>query len=100
MFQRDNLWIGLSAGLLVPFVGYAFLLMASERLDAYLLESRGVQQPVFDALTLQIMALCLNLIPLHIFNKKRFARAMRGVMLATFLYAFAWIAFFGSSFLD
>jgi hypothetical protein len=100
MFKRDNLWIGLAAGMLVPFVGYALLLMASERLDAYLLESRGVQQPVFDALTLQILALCLNLLPLHLFNKRRFARAMRGVMLATLIYAFAWMVFFGSSLFD
>ncbi len=100
MFNRDTRWVGLLVGLVVPFVGYAVLLMISERVQEHLFADRPLTEPLFDTLTLQILALCMNLIPLHRYNKMRFALAMRGVVLATFLYAAAWMAFFGVSLFD
>lgn len=100
MFNRDARWVGLLVGLIVPFVGYAVLLMVSERLQEYLFSDRPLTEPLFDTLTIQILALCTNLIPLHSYNKMRFAHAMRGVVLATFLYAATWMAFFGVSLFD
>ena len=33
-YKNDKVWIGLLAGLLIPFVGYAILLMILEQLAA------------------------------------------------------------------
>ncbi|MBK6950343.1 MAG: hypothetical protein IPH16_21725 [Haliscomenobacter sp.] len=88
--------MGILVGLALPFAGYGVLLMLSEQLELTLFQGKELAEPVFDEITLQVLALCLNLIPLHLYNKQRFTLSMRGVLIATSLYALAWIFLFGS----
>lgn len=99
MFERDSIWIGLFLGLAVPFAGYGILLMVSEKLEALLFPGRTLPEPLFDSATLQVIAICLNLIPLHFFNKKRFILGMRGVISSTMVYAILWLISLGLPFL-
>lgn len=91
MFERNALWFGLVFGFALPFAGYGVLLMLSEKLEALLFPGRQLPEPLFDAATLQVMAICLNLIPLHYYNKRYFIKTMRGILIATMVYALLWV---------
>lgn len=95
MFNKDAIWVGLLTGLGVPFVSYAVLLMVSEHFQVAFFPERSLNDPIFDTLTLQVIALCCNLIPMHLYNKRRLLHAMRGIALATFAYAVVWLILFG-----
>jgi len=94
MFEKDTLLFGIILGLCIPFVGFATLQMISERIAE--MESLGseIQTIHIRKRTLAIFAICLNLIPFNIFQKKRFESSMRGVVFATLIYVFVWIAYF------
>lgn len=96
MFERNSIWIGLFLGLAVPFAGYGILLMLAEKLEALLFPGRTLAEPLFDNATLQVIALCLNLLPLHQYNKRRFDLGMRGVMISTMFYAICWMISIGA----
>ncbi len=97
MFDRNAVWMGLLVGMALPFGGYGILLLLGEKLEDLLFPTRQLPEPLFDHITLQVLAVCLNLIPLHLYNKRRYMASMRGVMIATMLYAIAWVALSGSS---
>jgi len=96
MFEKNSIWLGLLLGLAVPFAGYGILLMLSEKLEALLFPGRNLAEPLFDSATLQVIALCLNLLPLHQYNKRRFDLGMRGVMISTMFYAICWMISIGA----
>jgi hypothetical protein len=83
--NRDALWVGVIVGLLVPFVGYAVLLMLYEQVEALGWIQKG---------GLSIVAICLNLWPLNVYQKKRFTDSMRGIVLPTGLYVIIWVVYF------
>jgi hypothetical protein len=91
MFERNAIWFGLLLGLALPFAGYGILLMLSEKLQVLLFPTRQLAEPLFDAATLQVLAICLNLIPLHFYNKHYFIKTMRGILIATMAYALLWL---------
>ncbi len=94
--NRNMLWFGLLIGLVLPFVGYALLLMIYDGLEsAGALSGRGFSAN-FRQRTLGIVAVCLNLIPLNFFQKKRLTQSMRGLVLATLVYAVIWFVYFGA----
>jgi dolichyl-phosphate-mannose--protein O-mannosyl transferase len=98
--NRDKLWIGLLIGLVVPFVGYAIILMILEALGAS--ESLAEKNLNFDfkERTLALLALALNLIPMRIFMRKYMNKALRGLVLATLVYGLVWMVYFGSKLLE
>ena len=77
MFKKDSVWIGLTAGLIIP--GLGFLLVE--------LIKRNVSFLVKDDL-LYIGCVALNLLLLKYFDKKDMESAYKGVISATFLCAF------------
>ena len=95
----DKLWIGLLAGLVIPFVGYAILLMILE----YLGESPGLQNARlnfdFKMRTTALLALALNILPLRYFQKRRANAGLRGVVVATMIYGLIWMYHFGQQLL-
>lgn len=98
--KYDKIWIGLLVGLVVPFVGYALLLLILEQLAA--IESLADNRLNFDfkSRTLSVLALALNLIiSMRFFRNKRANQGMRGVLLATLVYGAIWIYFFGKQLL-
>lgn len=98
-YKNDKVWIGLIVGLLIPFVGYAILLMILEQLGAS--DALADRRLNFDfrARTLTLLALALNLIPLRFFRNRRANQAIRGMVLATLLYGIVWVYFFGQQLL-
>lgn len=97
VWQRDHIVLGLIMGLLIPFVGYALLLVLLEELQSvdWLMGSNG--QLVFRTRTTLLVAICLNLIPFSIYQRRRKAKTMRGILSATLIYSVAWIIYFGST---
>ncbi|MDX1941624.1 MAG: hypothetical protein SFU99_13785 [Saprospiraceae bacterium] len=95
---QNKLWIGLLIGLLLPFVGYALLLTIYDQMDAMGWTSNIGFSPNFRARTLGVIAICLNLIPLNIFQRRRFGETVRGIAVMTVLYAIGWVIYFGNTF--
>ena len=98
-YKNDKVWIGLLAGALIPFVGYAILLMILEQLAAN--ESLANQRLNFDfrTRTIGLLALAVNLIPMRCFRRRRANQAIRGLVLATMAYGLVWVYFFGQQLL-
>ncbi|MBN8678603.1 MAG: hypothetical protein J0M29_10285 [Chitinophagales bacterium] len=95
MLQRDEIWIGLLYGILLPTAGFLILYNLFS-----LLEIKGAASGVgfsenFRERTLAIVALALNLFTLSKFRKRRWEKAMRGVVIATSLLALAWLFVYG-----
>ena len=99
-YKNDKMWIGLLAGLLIPFVGYAVLMMILEMLGANDTLANTRLNFNFRERTLTLLALALNLIPLQFFRTKRANQAIRGLVLATLAYGVVWVYFFGQQLLN
>lgn len=93
--KRDKLWIGLVVGLLIPFVGYAVLLMILEQISASEAIAESRLNFNFRERTLTLLALALNLLPMRVFLRRRANNALRGLVLATIIYGACWMFFFG-----
>ncbi|NUO00258.1 MAG: hypothetical protein HUU01_06535 [Saprospiraceae bacterium] len=92
--DRNALWIGAVVGLVLPFVGYAVLLMIYEQLESFgWLKSAGFSTD-FRQRTIAIVAICLNLWPLNVYQKKRYTDTMRGIVFPTALYVIVWVVYF------
>jgi len=99
LFNRNALWFGLVIGLFLPIAGYGILLMIYDWMEAAGLMSQTGFSENFRARTLGIVAVCLNIIPLNAFQRKRFTKSMRGLVLATIIYAVIWFIYFGAKLL-
>lgn len=97
MIQRNNVWIGLVLGLLIPFVGYALLLVILEEMQAAGWLTSGDGELIFRTRTILLMSICLNLIPFSIYQRQKKAKTMRGVLSATLLYSLIWVVYFGTT---
>lgn len=95
MLQRDEIWVGLLYGLLLPTAGFFLLYNLFS-----LLEIKGAASGIgfsenFRERTLAIVAIAINLYPLSLFRRRRWERAMRGVVIATTLLALGWLMMYG-----
>ncbi len=95
MFQKNEIWVGLLVGLLLPTMGYILLYEIFN-----LLESRGAASGAgfsvnFRERTVGIVAIALNVIPLNLYQKRRWELSMRGVVIATSLLAVVWVVVYG-----
>lgn len=97
MLQRNNVWIGLALGVLIPFVGYAVLLVILEEIQAAGWLTSGSGELIFRNRTILLMAICLNLIPFSIYQRQKKAKTMRGILSATLLYSLVWVVYFGTT---
>ncbi|MEM1215637.1 MAG: hypothetical protein AAGJ82_08135 [Bacteroidota bacterium] len=96
VYKNDKAWVGLLAGLIIPFVGYAILLMVLEYLGSIDALTNRRLNFNFASRTTAILALALNvLIAVPYFRNRRANEAIRGVLIATMLYGGAWLFFFG-----
>ncbi len=95
MFQRDELWVGLLYGLLIPLTGFMILYNVFSLLEIKGAASGAGFSENFRERTLAIVAIALNLFLLSRFRKLRWERAMRGVVIATSLLALVWIMLYG-----
>jgi len=98
IFNRNEIWVGLLIGLLIPFVGYACLLVIFEQLEGLDLGSSSGFAIGFRQRTVAIIAICLNIFPLNNFQKKRMTQSIRGLVLATFALVGVWLILYGPQF--
>jgi len=95
MIQRDELWVGLLYGILLPAAGFLVLFNLFSLLEIKGAASGAGFSENFRERTLAIVAIALNLFLLSRFRKLRWERAMRGVVIATALLAFVWLFLYG-----
>ena len=93
--NKDSLVVGILLGIVVPFVSYAIWLMIFEQLDSMgALDNSGFSDN-WRARTTALLAICMNIIPFSIYNRKRFFNSMRGFVFPTLLYAAIWFFYYG-----
>ena len=91
MFEKNEIKSGLILGLAFPLIGFIISYLVLVGIPAPQFISFEGIVPNFRARTILIVAICLNIIPFRIFTGKRFTDSMRGVILATFGWAFLWV---------
>ena len=95
MLNRNELWVGLLLGLLIPILTYTLLLQIFS-----ILEVKGAASGVgfsenFRERTLAIVALATNLFLLSFYRRRRWDKTMRGIVIATTLLALGWLYVYG-----
>jgi amino acid permease len=93
--QYDKLWIGILAGLCVPFAAYGILLMIYDKMDYYEIFNPVGMAPGFRERTIALLAIICNIIPLQIFNKRNLLESMRGIIFPTLFYVVLWMYYYG-----
>ncbi len=94
-WEKNKIWIGLLVGLLVPFVGLAILELLLEQLDEWVFQqARNRLSESFKDRTLYLIAIIFNIIPFQLYNKQKKILSMRGMVIATTIYAIAWMVLF------
>ena len=97
-FLNRNHWgIGFLFGVIIPFVGYALLMILNEQILKTGNFGAGGSDPIFDETSLLLFALCLNLIPFTIYQRRRWNQSMRGVLTATMIGAMLWLFLFSTN---
>lgn len=95
MLNRNEIWVGLLYGVLLPTISFILLYQIFSLLELKGAASGAGFSPNFRERTLAIVAIALNLIPLNIFRRRRWELSMRGVVIATGLLALAWLFRYG-----
>ena len=95
VFQRNELWVGLLIGILLPLAGFTILYQIFSLLEARGAASGMGFSPNFRERTLAIVAIALNILPMNVYQKRRWDKSMRGVVVATTVLALFWLLRFG-----
>lgn len=94
-WEKNKIWVGILVGLLVPFVGLAILELLLEQLDEWVFQqARNRLSESFKDRTLYLIAIIFNIIPFQLYNKQKKILSMRGMVIATTIYAIAWMVLF------
>ena len=96
---NTNTLIGFAFGACIPVLGYMLIYFVFEQLtDSGLLGELGSSMSVIKRMrTIAVLAIATNLIPFQYFKKKRKGEEMRGIVIATFIYALIWIVYYWNS---
>ncbi len=97
ILSKDSIIIGLILGLAIPFVGYALLLELYDQLETQGIISDIGLTETFRKRTIALLAVCMNLIPFSLFNRRRFYNGMRGLIFPTVIYVLCWLYYFRDS---
>lgn len=95
MLNRNELWVGLLMGLLLPVLTYTILLQVFSLLEIKGAASSAGFSENFRERTLAIVALATNLFLLNTYRRRRWDKTMRGVVVATTLLALWWLYVYG-----
>ena len=100
MLKKNEIWVGLVLGLIVPVIGFGVLYGIFAYLDrADAVSNIGLGED-FRLRTIGIVSIALNAILLNKRNKRRATRTMRGIVIATFIYIVVWLVYFGDTVLN
>lgn len=93
--DKNSLVLGILLGLIVPFVGYAIWLMIFEQLEnAGIMSATGFSENWRER-TIALLAICMNLIPFSVYNRRRYYNTMRGMVFPTILLVIIWFVLYG-----
>lgn len=95
MLQKNKIWFGMAAGFLLPALCFVILYQLFSILEKLGGVSSEGFSPNFRERTLAILSIAVNLYLLNTFRRRRWDLAMRGVVIATTVLAFAWVYFYG-----
>lgn len=95
MSQRNKIWFGLLAGILLPVFCFVLLYQIFSIFGKLGWVSSEGFSPNFRERTLAILSIAVNLYLLQTFRRNRWDLAMRGVVIATTMLAAGWVFFFG-----
>lgn len=100
-FINTQMLIGFAIGVTVPVFGYVIVEFIFEQLtNAGVMNELGSSLSVVKRLrTLAVLAIATNLIPFQLLRGRREFEKMRGILLATFIYAIVWVIYFWDSIL-
>lgn len=85
--KADKLWVGLIVGIVLPFLVLLIVYLSSY---AYMTVPDFLRKMAFQAVFLKLLSLCaiINLGSFFLFYQTKNDRAARGVIWATFFFAF------------
>ncbi len=95
MFEKDSIILGVIAGLVVPFIGYATWMLLFEQFTEWGIMSADGFSTNWRERTIALLAIAMNLIPFSYFNRKKHINTLRGIIFPTIAFAAAWMFFFG-----
>ncbi len=95
MLQRNELWVGLLLGILMPVLGMMLFNAIFNLLELKGAASSSGFTESFRERTSAIIAIALNLVLLNIYRNRRWENAMRGVVVATSVLAVFWLYQYG-----
>lgn len=95
MPNQGNIYKGIIISLIVPFVGYAVILMIVE----WFLDGRAAED-IFHQRTLFLVSICFNIIVINFFKSRKEERTLKGALMTTMGLAVAWIIYFAPTILS
>ncbi len=94
--ENDNILMGLMIGATFPVLGYFLIEMIFDFLtNKGLMDAVSAGTSAKRLRTLALMALCCNIIPIQFLNNRYNKATLKGVLIATFIYAGMWLINFG-----
>ncbi|MCB0685771.1 MAG: hypothetical protein KDC53_04580 [Saprospiraceae bacterium] len=97
-FQKyDKIWFGILVGFLFPIFWYFILLSLFNSMETMGWLEPGRVAMDFRQRTSALVGLCLNMLPLQVFNTQNMGNAMRGMVFPTVILVAVWLYFFGAS---
>ena len=95
MLDKDSLPLGLILGLIVPFVGLAVWKMVFEQFSGMGIVDGSGFSDNWRERTTALLAICMNIVPFSLYNKKRHYNTMRGLVFPTVLLSLIWFFYYG-----
>lgn len=87
---------GIIIGIVLPVLGFIFFTQLYQFLESNNAATEDGLTFGFRERTVALLAICLNLIPFIIFNRKFYIQGMRGIIFPTVLMAIAWVIIYGN----
>lgn len=100
MLKEDNLVIGFAIGVMAPVLAYLAITYGLEGLGTLGVVGRDGLAFSFRPRTVGIIAICANLIPFKLYGNLRNDNSMRGILIATAIFAIAWFVKYGTELLS
>ncbi len=92
--------IGIAIGVTVPVLGYLMVDGLLGLLETLGVRGMGNSVITFKERSTMLISLCANLIPFWMMSRMRNDNSMRGILIATAIYAIGWFVIYGPQILN
>jgi hypothetical protein len=96
--HRGNVFVAFFMGIFLPCAGFYLVQWLFQ-----LAEAQGMVDAASSSIgsrrfrTTCLIAICINLLPLQVFQRRKENKSVRGLVIATVLLAFVWVIYFYES---